>query len=86
MFIIFGAMCVLAAIQFYFTYPETCNKSLEEIEEMFAPGGPKPWHTKPGQSKLDTLVNDVRGTHRTMSDVAEKKLYGEHVEVSGEKV
>jgi hypothetical protein len=42
MFIVFGAMCVLAAIHFFFTYPETCGKTLEEIEKMFAPGGLEP--------------------------------------------
>lgn len=35
MFIVFGSMCVLAAIQFFFTYPETCNKTLEEIGKHF---------------------------------------------------
>ena len=72
MFIIFGCMCVLGAIQFYFMYPETCGKSLEEIEAMFAPGGPKPWHTKPGESKLDTLVEEARAKNYTMEDVIRK--------------
>ena len=74
MFIIFGAMCVLAAIQFYFTYPETCNKSLEEIEEMFAPGGPKPWHTKPGQSRLDRLVVQAKEKGLTVGDYQADRL------------
>ena len=76
---VFGALCVLAAIQSYFLYPETAKKSLEEvstasvnaccaptltaileqIEEMFRPGGPKPWRTKPGDSHLDASVGDV---------------------------
>ncbi|KAL4918778.1 general substrate transporter [Aspergillus aurantiobrunneus] len=60
MFIVFGAMCVLAAIHFFLTYPETCGKTLEEIEELFAPGGPKPWTTKPGNSKLDAHIDEVR--------------------------
>ncbi|KAL2811906.1 hypothetical protein BJX63DRAFT_398042 [Aspergillus granulosus] len=58
-FIVFGIMCVLAAIHF-FTYPETYGQTLEEIEELFAPGGPKPWHTKPGGSKLDAHIDEVR--------------------------
>lgn len=66
MFIVFGVMCLLAAIQFYFTYPETCNKSLEEIEEMFAPGGPKPWKTKKGGSKLDVMISEVVEKHLTV--------------------
>ncbi|KAF7190459.1 High-affinity glucose transporter [Pseudocercospora fuligena] len=69
MFIVFGSMCVLAAIQFFFTYPETCNKTLEEIEEMFAPGAIKPWKTKPGHSKLDALVAEVTEKHLTIDDV-----------------
>lgn len=67
MFLVFGSMCMLAAVQFFFTYPETAGKSLEEIEEMFAPGGPKPWHTRPGGSKLDALVVEVSEKHRTAS-------------------
>lgn len=70
MFIVFGAMCVLAAIQFYFTYPETCNKSLEEIEEMFSPTGPHAWHTKPGGSRLDVLREQAREKQYTVDDVA----------------
>ena len=41
------------------SYPETACKSLEEIEEMFRPGGPRPWKTKVGESKLDEKIVDV---------------------------
>jgi len=85
MFIVFGAMCVLGAIQFYFTYPETCNKSLEEIEEMFSPGGPKPWHTKPGGSRLDGLVETAREKRYTVEDIRRKSGsvdQGYHVEAA----
>ncbi|KAK1821938.1 hypothetical protein LTR12_003634 [Friedmanniomyces endolithicus] len=58
-FIVFGCLCVLAAIQSFLLYPETAKKSLEEIEEMFRPGGPKPWRTKPGESQLDASADDV---------------------------
>ncbi|KAK0915372.1 hypothetical protein LTS16_011090 [Friedmanniomyces endolithicus] len=58
-FIVFGCLCVLAAIQSFLLYPETAKKSLEGIEEMFRPGGPKPWRTKPGESHLDASANDV---------------------------
>ena len=69
MFIIFGVMCLLGAVQFYFTYPETCQKSLEEIEEMFAPGGPPAWKTKVGHSKLDILIEEAREKMLTVEDV-----------------
>jgi hypothetical protein len=69
MFIIFGLMCFMAAAQFYFTYPETAHKTLEEIEEMFAPGGPKAWKTKRGESRLDALLEDAVANHLTIDDV-----------------
>ena len=73
MFIIFGVMCILGAIQFYFTYPETCQKSLEEIEEMFAPGGPHAWQTKVGHSKLDRLIEEARQKAYSVQDVIERR-------------
>lgn len=75
MFIIFGVMRMLAAIQFYFTYPETSNKPLEEIEELFAPGGPKPWHTKHGNSRLDALRDEARAQNLTIADITEGKRH-----------
>ena len=63
---------MLAAIEFYFTYPDTGGKTLEEIEEMFAPGGPKPWKTKFGDSRLDGLVLQARENHLTIEDIVGK--------------
>lgn len=86
MFIIFGIMCLLGATQFFFTYPETAGKTLEEIEAMFAPGGPKAWHTKRGHSKLDSLVDQVRDKHFTIADAKGHKLdHHEHVEAVGDE-
>lgn len=51
-------------------YPETCGKTLEEVEELFGDNGPKPWHTKPGQSKLDSLIAEAREKHLHVKDVA----------------
>ncbi|KAF2120482.1 general substrate transporter [Lophiotrema nucula] len=45
-FIVFGVLCLGGAIQFYFTYPETCGKTLEEIEVLFSKDGPHPWNTR----------------------------------------
>ena len=69
MFIVFGVMCLLGAIQFFFTYPETCQKSLEEIEEMFSPNGPHAWQTRVGNSKLDALIEEAREKQLTVKDV-----------------
>ena len=68
-FIIFGVLCVGSAIQTFFTYPETAGKSLEEIEFLFSKEGPKPWHTRVGDSHLDHKIDLIR----------EKQLRGEDV-------
>lgn len=68
---------MLAALQFYFTYPETAGKTLEEIEILFAPGGPKPWKTRKGDSRLDAMVEEAREKGVKMADVSasgERKL------------
>jgi hypothetical protein len=38
---------------------------LEEIEIMFQKGGPKPWKTKPGDSMLDSKVEDIQQHGKT---------------------
>lgn len=40
---------------------------------MFAPGGPKPWKTKKGHSRLDALVDQAREKHLTFEDIASGK-------------
>lgn len=81
LFIIFGTLCFGAAIQAFLTYPETCGKSLEEIELLFAVGAPRPWKTKPGDSLLDRKIQEVKdGKFHPDSAVL-----GEHVEAGGEK-
>ena len=62
-----------AAVQFFFSYPETGRKSLEEIEEMFRKGGPKPWKTKLGESTLDQRKDSVAAEQRKTSLGAEGK-------------
>ena len=68
-FIIFGTLCFGSAIQTFFTYPETAGKTLEEIEFLFSKGGPKPWKTHVGGSRLDREIELVR----------EKQLKGKDV-------
>ncbi|KAG4030203.1 hypothetical protein MFRU_013g02220 [Monilinia fructicola] len=58
-FIIFGVLCLASAVQTFFTYPETCGKTIEEIEVLFGRGGPRPWATKPGGSRLDGEIQAV---------------------------
>ncbi|KAF1953322.1 general substrate transporter [Byssothecium circinans] len=59
LFIVFGTLCFAGAIQFWFTYPETCGKTLEEIEVLFSKAGPHAWKTKKGQSRLDAEMEAV---------------------------
>jgi sugar porter (SP) family MFS transporter len=58
-FIIFGVLCVAAAAWFFVLCPETCGKTLEEIELLFSPGGPHPWNTKKGDSRLVAEIEAV---------------------------
>ena len=59
-FIVFGVLCFAAAVQAFLTYPETCGKTLEEVELLFSKEGPWPWKTRPGGSRLDEKVGAVR--------------------------
>jgi len=36
---------------------------------MFSNGGPWPWETKPGNSKLDAMIEEAREKHLGVKDV-----------------
>ncbi|KAF2866807.1 general substrate transporter [Massariosphaeria phaeospora] len=72
LFIVFGALCLGGAIQFYFTYPETCGKTIEEIEILFGDDGPRPWTTKKGNSRIDREIEAV--THLQAKDEARASI------------
>ncbi len=74
-FIIFGVLCFGAAVQAYFTYPETALKSLEEIEFLFSPAGPHPWNTRPGDSLLDAKIENVREGRVNSVDQSKTEVY-----------
>jgi len=59
LFIIFGVLCMTAAAWFFVFYPETCGKTLEEIEVLFGNNGPKPWNTRKGNSRLVAEIEAV---------------------------
>ena len=46
---------------------------MEEIEEMFRNGGPKPWKTKLGESKFDERQASVAASQRKQSLQSEGK-------------
>ncbi|KAF2690987.1 hypothetical protein K458DRAFT_426378 [Lentithecium fluviatile CBS 122367] len=82
LFIVFGVLCLGGAIQFYFTYPETCGKTIEGIEVLFSKDGPHAWKTKKGHSRLEHEVEAVanmqaKGEARaSISEVVEKEKQG----------
>lgn len=89
--VVFGAMCILGALQFYFTFPETCNKSLEEIEFLFSNQGPHAWKTRRGESRLDTLVEEAREKGMTVVDAKDHRFNSidasmQHLETSDKHV
>lgn len=43
---------------------------------MFSKGGPRPWNTRKGESKLDALIEQAREKHLTVSDVMGGKAFG----------
>lgn len=59
LFVTFGALCILAAIHFWLAYPETCGKTIEEIEVLFSDNGPKAWKTKKGSEHLEQDIAAV---------------------------
>jgi len=80
LFIIFGVLCMAAAAWFFVFYPETCGKTLEEIEVLFGNDGPKPWNTRKGDSRLVAEIEavaarkdgDAPSVHETESSDQEK--------------
>jgi MFS family permease len=85
LFIVFGTLCLAGAIQFWLTYPETCGKTIEEIEVLFSNDGPRPWKTKKGHSRLAdemTAVTTSQAKEQARSSI-EKVIHndkGEHYE------
>ncbi|KAF7537727.1 hypothetical protein G7Z17_g12785 [Cylindrodendrum hubeiense] len=76
-FIVFGVLCIGAAIQAWFTYPETCGKTIEEVEELFKKGAMPAWKTKKGGSRLEAEVAAVQeAKDKGKLDLLERELPG----------
>ncbi|KAL8998723.1 MAG: hypothetical protein Q9169_002278 [Polycauliona sp. 2 TL-2023] len=60
------------AAQAFLLYPETAQKSLEEIEVLFSKGGPRPWNTRPGDSLLDAKIQQVEESRHKGGHMDEK--------------
>ncbi|KXL51589.1 hypothetical protein M433DRAFT_140534 [Acidomyces richmondensis BFW] len=76
LFMIFGTLSMAAAIQFFFTFPETGGKTVEEVEPLFLPGAVKPWKTELGHSLLDDKVRQmsVSGGNQVKESDHEQRL------------
>ncbi|KAI4614977.1 uncharacterized protein J4E92_007196 [Alternaria infectoria] len=79
LFLVFGILCFMAAVQFFFTYPETCGKTLEEVEFLFSKEGPHAWKTKKGSDNLARDLENVAAAQAkgealaTINNVAKKE-------------
>ncbi|KAI1858781.1 uncharacterized protein JN550_012435 [Neoarthrinium moseri] len=77
LFIVFGVLCMVGAVWFFVFYPETCGKTLEEVEILFGKDGPKPWKTRKGESRLVAELQAVLekqrgGDHEPVTETTEK--------------
>jgi hypothetical protein len=59
LFIVFGVLCMGAAVWFSIFFPETCGKTLEEVELMFSKQGPHLWNTHKGESRLEAEIEAI---------------------------
>ncbi|CZR54042.1 related to high-affinity glucose transporter [Phialocephala subalpina] len=85
-FIVSGILCFGAAVQAFLTYPETCGKTLEEIELMFSKGGPRPWNTKPGGSRLDAEIAAVIERKTNKGEIYENRPGDDITEEKGTNI
>lgn len=51
---------------------------------MFSKGGPRPWQTKPGGSKLDALIEEAKEKHIEIKDVKGGAMHHETVPVESQ--
>ncbi|KAH7162938.1 hypothetical protein B0J13DRAFT_580323 [Dactylonectria estremocensis] len=70
------------AVQLRSNYPETCGKSIEEVELLFVKGAMPAWKTKKGGSRLEAEVAAVQeAKDKGKIDLLERELPG-HTEKS----
>lgn len=59
------------------SYPETCGKTIEEVEELFRKGAVPAWKTKKGGSRLEAEVAAVQeAKDKGKLDLIERELPG----------
>jgi len=81
-YIFLGLMCVFAAAYVYFFVPETKNRSLDELDEIFGDtSGRSVWEAKVMlQARRDVgLLSLLDIEHPSETNNGEKKVASEHV-------
>lgn len=77
-YIIFGVFCTVMTFHVFFTYPETAQRTLEEVDILFD-SNVKPWQTPKIQDKLAEVEakqyqgQDMQG-HEKEADAAHKEV------------
>ena len=61
--------------------PETCQKTIEEVELMFAKGAPPAWKTRKGESRLEAEIQAVIERKAMVHEDAGKATAKEHESV-----
>ncbi|KIW12253.1 hypothetical protein PV08_09529 [Exophiala spinifera] len=70
-FIVFGVLCFTAAIHMFLQYPETGQKTLEEVEELFQKGASAAWKTRVGHSHLDEKAAGLQESDQKITTLIE---------------
>ncbi|BFZ63691.1 hypothetical protein YB2330_004823 [Saitoella coloradoensis] len=65
-FMVFGVLCMVMFVHIFLMFPETAQKSLEEIDALFEPSAPPAWKTKVGGNGLPREAEAI--------DVMEKEV------------
>ena len=76
---IFGTFCVVMGIHVFFMWPETCQKSLEEIELLFD-GTVPAWRSASVKSRFDEEVEELRRGSAVKPETKLNENDGAHLE------
>ncbi|KAK9452696.1 general substrate transporter [Dipodascopsis uninucleata] len=71
-FIIFGVFCCAMFVHMFFMFPETARKTLEEIDDLFAPGALPAWRTKPGSTRLEDEALELEAGEKATFEQLDK--------------
>ncbi|CAN6636274.1 high-affinity glucose transporter Hxt2p [Trichomonascus vanleenenianus] len=69
-FMIFGTFNFAMAVHIFLTFPETAQKTLEEIDELFGPNAPPAWRTFPGNSRLADTAHELEVNPEKLAEIS----------------